>query len=281
MLRELADACGDTLLDVHADPDHHRSVLTLAGPAAAVEESVRSVTARAVARLDLRAHSGAHPRLGVVDVVPFVPLVTDPTGRLANPGCLHAAVTARDRFARWAARELALPCFAYGDERPTLPDIRRRAFRSIAPDAGPAAPHPTAGACAVGARPFLVAYNLWLDTADLALARAVAAAIRGPGVRALGLRVGGSVQVSCNLVDPFTAGPAQVHDAVASLVEAAGSGVARCELVGLLPAAVLDAVPPSRWRSLDLRPDVAIEERLATPGTRRWRLPVPAVEPLS
>ena len=129
------------------------------------------------------------------------------------------AVAARDRFLAWAGTELALPGFAYGPER-TLPDVRRRAFVDLAPDAGPPEPHETAGAVCVGAREVLVAYNVWLaDGADVALAREVARAVRGPSVRALGLDVGGRAQVSMNLVDPMVVGPAEAYDAVAALAE--------------------------------------------------------------
>jgi len=118
--------------------------------------------------------------------------------------------------------------------------------------------HPTAGAMAVGARPVLVAWNLWLAEPDLARARRVAAGMRGPAVRALGLAVGARVQVSCNLVDPLVVGPAAVWDRVEPEIALAGA-----ELVGLVPAAVLAAVPEARWAQLDLAADRTIEARLA------------------
>src|SRR5581483_608418 len=202
----------------------------------------------AVARLDLRSHAGVHPRIGVLDVVPFVPLAGS---------TVDEALTARDGFAAWAADALALPCFLYGPER-SLPDVRRGAFRTLAPDTGPSDPHPTAGAVAVGARPVLVAYNLWLAPGTpVAVARAVAKEMRGQAVRALGLDVGGHAQVSCNLIQPETFGPGAAFDAVASRCE-----VARAELVGLVPATVLAAEPPSRWPELDLDRSRTIEARL-------------------
>jgi len=245
LLDAIAAAAGGCLLDVHRDADHHRAVLTLAGDG--VEAAARSVARTAVETLDLRAHTGVHPRIGVLDVVPFVPL--DGTG-------LDAAIAARDGFAAWAGTELALPCFLYGPER-TLPDVRRGAFRAIAPDFGPPAPHPTAGACAVGARPVLVAYNLWLAAADLATAKAVAASVRSPAVRALGLAVGDGVQVSCNLIAPADVGPAEIYDQVAATVV-----IERAELVGLLPKAVLLDIPRARWPALDLAEDRTIEARV-------------------
>jgi len=263
----IAAAGGDVLLDVHSDPDHHRSVLTLAGPGARLEEAVRAVARATVEHIDLGFHRGVHPRLGALDVVPFVPLEpSEPGGRLGRGGSdLTPALEARHRFAVWAGEELGLPCFCYGPER-TLPEVRRDAFGRLSPDTGPPEPHPSAGACAVGARHLLVAYNVWLTTPDLSVARAVASAIRGPGVRALGLAVGGTTQVSCNLVDPFVVGPAEVHDAVGRLAEQAGTAVARAELVGLAPAAVVDAVPPARRDALDLAPGRTIEARLSRLG---------------
>lgn len=259
VLAALGDAAGDCLLDLHRDPDHHRGVLTLAAPEPAeVEQAVRAVAAEAVARIDLGHHRGAHPRFGAVDVVPFVPLVDG--SPLTGPGGLEPAVAARDRFAAWAAERLGLPCFYYGPER-TLPEVRRGAFVTFPPDAGPRRPHPTAGACAVGARPALVAYNLWLVEPDLEAARRTAARLRCPQVRALGLAVGGAVQVSCNLLSPLVVGPADVADDVADIL---GPGaVARAELVGLAPAAVVAATPPARWAELDLDPGRTVEARLA------------------
>lgn len=243
LIADIAATCGDDLLDVHSDPDHHRSVFTLVG-----EDPPRRLASRAVELLDLSHHDGVHPRLGVVDVVPFVPLA----GATAAD-----ALAARDRFATWAAETLGVPCFLYGPER-TLPDVRRHAFRDGAPDTGPATPHPTAGACAVGSRPVLVAYNLWLAEPDIETARRVARDLRGPEVRALGLAVGSQVQVSMNLVAPDVVGPADVYDKVAAEVP-----VARAELVGLIPSAVLERIPSERWEQLDIDDDRTIEARLA------------------
>jgi glutamate formiminotransferase len=290
VLDRLAEAAGAYLLDLHRDPDHHRAVLTLAGPAAGVEAAARAVAAEAVALIDLRAHAGVHPRFGVVDVVPFVALVAGAGGSHAGgsvaggsgAGGSHAggsgaggsgaggvrlvdgppgdALAARDRFARWAGSDLSLPCFCYGPER-TLPDVRRQAWHVLPPDQGPGAPHPSAGACAVGARPVLVAYNLWLAGASVARARAIAAQLRGPHLRTLGLGVGTGVQVSCNLVAPTKVGPAAVYDAVAERAT-----IVRAELVGLVPGVVLDATDRRRWDQLGLAAGVTIEARLKQAG---------------
>jgi glutamate formiminotransferase len=235
-LAAVCAAAGDDLLDVHRDEHHHRSVLTVAGPGA-----VRRVAAAAVAAIDLRRHAGVHPRLGAVDVVPFVPF---------GDRTMADAERARDEFAAWITGELGVPAFVYREQGPTLPQVRRTARFQLLP-------HPTAGAVAVGARRPLVAYNVWLASPDLALARRVAAQVRGEGIRALGLPVGARVQVSMNLVDPLRVGPAAAFDAVAALAPVAGA-----ELVGLVPQAVLDAVAPGRWAELDLDARCSVEGRL-------------------
>jgi len=243
LLDRLAQAAGEDLLDVHTDPFHHRSVFTLVGTVAP-----RRLTERAVELLDLTGHHGVHPRLGVVDVVPFVPLAGS---------SLADALVARNEFADWAAHALGVPCFRYGPER-SLPDIRRRAWQVLAPDTGPDHPHPTAGAICVGARPELVAYNVFLASPDLDAARAVARDVRGPHLRALGLAVGAHVQVSMNLIEPDVVGPAEAYDLVAALAEPA-----RAELVGLLTERVLERIPVERRTELDVGVERTVEWRLS------------------
>lgn len=228
------------VLDVHADPWHGRSVVTVVG-----EDAARRVAAAAVASIDLRRHTGVHPRVGAVDVVPFVPLAGS---------TMADAVAARDRFAAWVTDELGVPTLVYGPDGPTLPVVRR---------APPPFAHPTAGACCVGAREVLVAYNVVVPL-PLADARRLATSLRSPSVRALAFTVGDEVQVSMNLLDPLEFGPAEAFDAV---------GGGRAELVGLVPEAVLDRVPEPRWPELDLAADRTIEARLrraegATSGAR-------------
>jgi glutamate formiminotransferase len=282
LVAELAAAAGPAVVDLHSDRFHNRSVLTLLGPD--LEAAVRALAQAAVERLDLTRHTGAHPRLGVLDVVPFVPipppgpqkdldsdlapnpdpnrdsdLAPNPDPDLAPDlaADLDEAVAARNAFAEWAGRELSLPCFLYGPER-SLPAVRREAFQSLAPDAGPPHPHPTAGATAVGARRALVAYNLWLAPGtELTAARELAARLRGPAVRALAFQLGPDVQLSFNLLDPTRTGPAAVYDATVAL----GARVSRTELVGLAPAAVVASVSPGRWAELDLSPERTIEAR--------------------
>jgi glutamate formiminotransferase len=255
VLGALRTAAGASLLDLHADRHHNRAVLTLAG--SEVERSARSVTGTGVRLIDVTRHAGAHPRLGAVDVVPFVPI---------HGAAMERALGARDRFAAWASEELGVPCFLYGPERP-LPDLRREAFRSLAPDLGPSEPHPTAGAICCGARPALIAYNLWLvPGTDVTVASRIATAVRGPAVRALGLDLEGVAQVSLNLLDWTVVGPEEAYDRVAALAEEAGSRVDRAELVGLAPAGALLAIKERRWPRLGLNSAQTIEARLAVAG---------------
>ncbi|HUR78691.1 MAG TPA: hypothetical protein VMZ22_12150 [Acidimicrobiales bacterium] len=246
VIAAVADAAGDHCLDVHSDADHHRSVFWLAGPN--TRDASGALTVKALELLDLRGHAGVHPRIGVVDVVPFVPLAGS---------SIDEAADARRAFSEWAGHDLELPCFLYGDDVRSLPELRRAAFTSLAPDFGPTEPHPSAGACAVGARRALVAYNLWLASPDLAAARAVAANLRSADVRTLALPCGDYVQVSCNLVNPTVIGPAEIYDAVAARAQ-----IARAELVGLIGSDVLARVPRNRWRELDLDEDRTLEARL-------------------
>lgn len=256
-------------MDVHTDVHHNRSVFTLSSAASrdhpngidpALEASLRRVATTAIDSIDLGNHEGVHPRIGVLDVVPFVSLGLDDSHRVCD-GPLEHAISARDAFMAWAAEALDLPCFSYGPER-SLPEVRRGAFETLAPDKGPSHPHPTAGACAVGARPLLVAYNLWVSGPDMGVARSIVRGIRGVEVRALALVVGGRAQVSCNLIDPFRTGPARVYDQVARLAEGSGSSIERAELVGLAPLRVVEAIPLHRRPEIGLDIERTIEARL-------------------
>ena len=240
-------------VDVHRDPIHHRSVFTLIGTDDTLLDNVVQFAARVVSHLDLTTHVGVHPRFGVLDVVPFVPL--------AN-ATLEDACVLRDNAARRLAEELALPCFLYGPldqgRHQTLPEVRRGAFESLTPDLGPSTPHPRAGASAVGARSVLLAWNLWLSNVSLTQAQDIARQIRSKEVRALGLQIDNDVQVSCNLLDPSHTTPADVHDRVLALLPEGGK-ILRAELVGLAPQSCLDAVDPARWSELNLKIATTIE----------------------
>jgi glutamate formiminotransferase len=261
------------LLDRSSDPDHNRSVLTLAGPGPAVVEAAVSGAAACVRRIDLNDHRGVHPRIGALDVLPFVPL--DPAG-----DCVPLALEAGRRL----VEELGVPVYFYGaaarsPARKELPSVRGGGFEELlvaaardparAPDFGGPAPHPTAGATAVGVRPFLIAYNVNLATADLALARRIARAVRTrdgglPALRALGLPLGrrGLTQVSMNLLDFRVTGLAAAFDAVARLAGEAGVDVAGSEIVGLVPLAALAGVDPERLKLGADPAELTVEERV-------------------
>jgi glutamate formiminotransferase len=242
-ISELARGVGIDLLDLHSDADHNRSVFTLAGV-----DAPRMLARKAMELLDLSQHAGVHPRVGIIDVVPFVAI---------DPSTFDDALRARDDFARFAADELGIPCFLYGPER-TLPYIRKHAFADLVPDYGPHAPHPRAGAICVGARPILIAYNIWLKDSSLDTAKDIAKRIRSDSVRALGLQVGPSAQVSMNLINPTVTGPEAVWDFVEQ-----HAPIDHAELVGLVPARTLATIDRSRWAQLDLSSDKTIEARFA------------------
>lgn len=246
------------VLDVNSDRDHNRSVITFAGPPAAVEHAVIDAARAAVEFIDLRRHRGVHPRIGAVDVIPFVPV-----SGVALEDC--AAMAKRVAAALW--QQLGLPSFYYeaaGEDR-GLQDVRRAANGGAAPDVG-AGRHPTAGAVAIGARRFLVAWNILLDTRDLSLAKQIARTIRQsnggfPGVKALGLPLEerGCVQVSINSTD-FEATPLQaVLEAVEQQARRAGVKVQGSELIGLIPERALDGTN-LRW--INFEPRMVLETNL-------------------
>ena len=246
-LRQLAAVCDDDLLDVHFDPEHNRSVFTLTGVVAP-----QRLTKLAVQLLQLDMHQGVHPRLGVVDVVPFIPL---------DESTMHDAIVARDEFAHWASSELSVPCFVYGAER-TLPDIRRQAWTNLQPQCGPDVPHSTAGAVCVGARNQLVAYNVWLDIKTSEKdARSIAQSVRGDGIRTLALQVGNHWQISMNLIDPNRVGPDVATDRVHHFAQQHNTEIDHCELVGLISQYALKKISQQRWVELDLSTERTIEFR--------------------
>ena len=267
-LDALRSAAGNVVIDVHVDADHHRSVFTLAAETLdPVTAAARSLTRVAAARLDLDGHSGVHPRFGAIDVVPFVTLHPEATAR-------NAVVDAARTYARWAGEELGIPTFLYADADPlarSLPEVRRTAFASRQPDFGPAVPHPSLGAIAVGARPPMIAVNVELATDDLGAAQTIAGALRErsgglPGVRTLAFPLAsrGTVQVSMNLVDLEATGMEAACSAVADAAHGAGLAVDRVELVGLVPEGEYVRWSPwfREWTDLDDR--ITIEARVRT-----------------
>jgi len=252
----LAQAAGPSLRDLHSDAFHNRSVLTLINPVDELERDVRGLIDATFRLLDLEHHEGVHPRLGVVDVVPFVPLA---------PATMDSATRLRQRTAQWVASTFDVPVFLYGPldgvER-SLPFVRAHAFKDLVADFGPALADVHRGAVVVGARDILVAWNLWLSGVSLDEARGLARMARRPGLRALGLQVGDQVQVSCNIVDVEMVTPSQVFDLVKAHLPLTGA-IERAELVGLAPRSVLQKEDRARWAQLDLSEDATIESRLA------------------
>src|SRR5438874_7571277 len=232
---------GVRLLDVQTDASHNRSVFTLvAAPTAAVEAAFAAMRV-ATERIDLTKHSGEHPRMGATDVVPFVPVAG-----VTMDECVALARTLGERV----GNELGIPVFLYAraatrPERMLLPEVRKGEFegmreRTLEPDFGPRKVHPTAGATAIGARPFLVAFNVYLDTQEIAVAKEIAKQIRTssgglPGVQATGFIVDGLAQVSMNLLDIDITSPAVVYNAIKARAEKQGVGVQYSEIVGLIP----------------------------------------------
>lgn len=272
---------GAWLLDHSADVDHARSVFTLAGTTEAVPEAVAALAGVAIERIDMRRHAGRHPRIGAVDVVPFVPLDGLPMAR-----CVRLA----EALGQLLADRFGLPVYLYGQaarrpDRRALAGIRRPGFEGLAralatddgaPDLGPHRPHPTAGATAVGARSFLIAWNIQLESRDVSVARRIASAIRErdgglAAVQALGLALdsAGCVQVSMNLLDHERTPMWRAWEAVGRRAAAERVAIRDSELIGLVPLAALEAVadhigarPPADGRS-GVASDAPIEEAAA------------------
>jgi glutamate formiminotransferase len=296
IIARIADAITNTgchLLDVHSDPDHHRSVFTMVGDSEQVADGAVALTECATALIDLTTHRGVHPRIGSVDVIPFVPL-----GSTAMSAC----VTVAQHVGRILGDRLGLPVLLYGSaarsaQRVSLSWIRRGGLLALsrkliedAPDFGPRQPHPTAGAVAVGARAFLVAFNVVLNTADVSISRAIASMLREangglPGVKALGLSLASRhlTQVSMNLAQVMptlaqvTSNLTQVPplaDVIATSIPSAfravereanrlGIGVVESEIVGLVPRiALADASAADLLMREDPR-DRILETRIA------------------
>jgi glutamate formiminotransferase / 5-formyltetrahydrofolate cyclo-ligase len=244
---------GATLLDRHSDPDHDRTVFTLAGAAAPLREALLSGAEQAVETVDMIAYDGLHPAVGALDVCPLV--WVDPADRAA---ARTAAVEVAEQIGG-----LGIPVFLYG-EMATSPEHAERAYfrngglaelwlrmegSELRPDHGPGLPHRTAGVALVTARPPLAAFNVELGSGDLDVARAVAAGLRESGggirgVRAMGLALsGGRTQVSTNVHDPFAVPLGEVVERVRALAAPLGAGPVEAEIVGLVPAAALAGYP--------------------------------------
>jgi glutamate formiminotransferase / 5-formyltetrahydrofolate cyclo-ligase len=265
---------GVRLLDYSSDPSHNRSVFTFAGDAAAVKAAVLAIYEQAVTAIDLRQHSGEHPRLGAVDVVPFVPI---------EGVTMEACVALAKEVGREIAERFAVPVFLYEEAaanpaRKNLEDIRRGEFEGLAakmatagwtPDFGPAAPHPAAGASVIGARMPLIAYNINLNTDRVDVAKKIAAAIRHSSggfrfVKAAGfeLKDRGIVQVSMNLTNYEKTPIFRVFETVKREAERYGVSILESEIVGLVPAAALNAAAEYYLQIAGFKADQVLENKL-------------------
>jgi glutamate formiminotransferase len=281
--RDVIDGLAETLrtvpglrvLDVQADATHNRSVFTLAGTAAGMSAGIPRLFEAAIAAIDLRTHQGEHPRLGAVDVVPFIPI---------EGVTMAECVTLAKTIAADVATRFGVPIYLYEDAsanpaRKNLEDIRRGEFEGLAakmaqpawaPDFGPAAPHATAGASVIGARMPLVAYNINLATNRLEVAKKIAAAIRMSSgglrfVKAMGIPLEdrGIVQVSMNLTNYEKTPMYRVFDLVKREAERYGVQVLESEIVGLVPSAALTQTAEYFLRLEGFSANQILEKKLA------------------
>ncbi|KPL22634.1 MAG: glutamate formiminotransferase [Anaerolineae bacterium SM23_84] len=266
------------VLDLNSDKDHNRTVTTFVGSPQAVGEAALQVSAKAVELIDMNQHRGAHPRMGAVDVIPFVPL---------GEASMEDAIA----MARWLGQQLGekleIPVYLYEEaatrpERRNLADVRRGEYEGLPqkladpawqPDFGPSHPHPTAGATAVGARIYLVAYNVNLGTPDVSIAKAIARAVRAKtgglhNIKALGvmLEERNLAQVTMNVVDPFATPLYRVLELVRLEAARYGVPVVGSEIVGLVPLSVILDTVRYYLQVEDFREDQVLEARLWDEG---------------
>jgi glutamate formiminotransferase len=265
---------GVRLLDYSSDASHNRSVFTLAGDGSALKAAILAMYEHALAHIDLRTHQGEHPRLGAIDVVPFVPI---------EGVTMAACVELAKDVAQAVASRFGVPSYLYEEAsnnpaRRNLEDIRRGEFEGLAakmasagwaPDYGPAAPHPSAGASVIGARMPLIAYNINLNTDRLDVAKKIAAAIRHSSggfrfVKAAGfeLKDRGIVQVSMNLTNYEKTPMFRVFETVKREAERYGVSILESEIVGLVPAAALHATAEFYLQIAGFKPDQVLENKL-------------------
>ncbi len=265
---------GVRLLDVQSDGDHNRSVLTMVGAAPALAEALVALFAAALPRIDLRSHVGAHPRLGAVDVVPFIPI--------AGATMTDCVALAREVGGR-VAEQFGIPVFLYEEaatapHRRNLEDVRRGQFEGLAekmkdplwaPDFGPAHPHASAGAAVIGARMPLIAYNINLGTADLDIAKRIAKAIRHSSggyrfAKAMGVMLEDrrTAQVSINMTDFKKTPLHRVFETVRSEAERFGVPVVGSEIVGLVPSEALLEAAEHFLRLEGFKPSQVLERKI-------------------
>src|SRR2546428_502422 len=271
----IASVAGARVLDVQMDADHNRSVITFVGDRRAVSEAAFRGASAAVERIDMNVHRGEHPRVGALDVLPFVPIAG-----VTMEDCVALARAVGKRI----ADDLHVPVYLYEaaasrPDRRALPDVRRGEYEGLKaeietnpdrkPDFGPARLHPTAGACIVGARPVLIAWNVNLRTPDVGVAKRIARAIREsdgglPAVRAKGFALSerGLVQVSMNMVDYRRTSLVQAFEAILALAEKEGVEIAESEVVGLVPLDALVDGATQYFKLARFHRDQILETRL-------------------
>ncbi len=270
----IASVDGVSVLDVSSDASHNRSVITFIAPVESAVDAAFAGIKAAAERIDLCQHTGEHPRIGATDVVPFIPLEGS-----TMEDCIALARTLGERV----GRELKIPVYLYEraattPARENLADVRRGEFEGLReelgknpvrkPDFGPDKIHPTCGATAIGARPFLVAYNIYLGPAsNLQIAKNVAKAVRGSSggfkyVKGLGLEVDGQAQVSMNLVDTEKTPLHHAFDFVKMRAEAEGAQVTWSEIVGLVPEKVLFDTAVSHLQLMQFTPAQVLERKV-------------------
>ncbi|MGH2748355.1 MAG: glutamate formimidoyltransferase [Actinomycetota bacterium] len=251
---------GTRVLDLHSDPAHNRSVITATERGDRLVDAMASLATRAASLIDLRMHQGVHPRLGVLDVCPIVPHDTS----------MKEAVRTAHQAGRAILKQAGIPVYFYGHaarraETRHLPDIRRnlRTSGDLAPDLGNGEPDPRSGIACVGARPPLIAFNVWL-TCDVATARTIARRVRTDAVRALGLAIDDSIsQVSMNLTSPDETGIAGAFESVERVAREFDADVRATEIVGLVPKRYLPD-PYDKSARLLMKPGRSLESVLAS-----------------
>lgn len=270
-----AAAAGARVLGLSLDANHNRSVLTLAGEPEALGRAAFAAAKKAVELIDLRTHQGEHPRMGAIDVLPFIPL---------KGASMADAVALATGVGRRIGEELGVPVFLYESaatrpERKNLAEIRKPQFEGLreligtdparTPDFGPSRIHPSAGCVAVGARMPLIAYNVDLESEDVGLAKRIAKGIRErdgglPGIKALGLFLEDRrcAQVSINVCDFTRTGLQAVYEAVRARAAEAGVEVRSSEIVGLVPQAALPADPERTLKLAGFTPDLVLDSHL-------------------
>jgi glutamate formiminotransferase/formiminotetrahydrofolate cyclodeaminase len=272
----IAGVAGAHVLDVSADASHNRCVITFVAPIDVVADAAFAGIAQAAKLIDLTSHTGEHPRMGASDVVPFIPL---------EGATMEDCIALARQLGERVGRELGIPVFLYEraatrPDRENLADVRRGEFEGIreqigttpqrTPDFGPSHVHATAGAVAIGARPFLVAYNIYLGPAsNMPVAKEVAKSVRGSVgglkyVKGLGFEVDGQAQVSMNLVDTEKTPLHQAYDVVKMEAEARGVTPTWSELVGLVPERVLFEAAARHIRLKNFTPDMVLERKVRT-----------------